>query len=153
MDLIQEAKELGFTKAVNAAEEKLTMIRKLHLAYQHYEFITEEKIEAFKEKLKAKTLDVENPGTMSVYHNYDTLLLQSPETYKAIPPAEVLAKFKEAKARGVFDTYEVASIESVREYKDPILFGLVSGCTDRFFICEWGDDVSFAELRKGEPKA
>ena len=52
----------------------------------------------------------------------------------------------EAKARGIFDTFEVAQIDSVVEYKDPIVFGRIEGCGDRFFVAEWADDVSITDL-------
>ena len=47
---------------------------------------------------------------------------------------------------GVFDTFEVAKIESTRVYRDPIVFGRISGCDDRFYIAQYDDDVKIEDL-------
>ena len=40
---------------------------------------------------------------------------------------------------------EIAQIEEVVIEKDPILFGRINDCADRFYIAQWDDDVSAAE--------
>jgi hypothetical protein len=46
----------------------------------------------------------------------------------------------------VFDTYEIAHIQSIVERKDPILFGCITGCADKFFIAQWDDDVKIEDI-------
>jgi hypothetical protein len=70
----------------------------------------------------------------------------SPESGEAkdrIIPDMVLDKLEEAKERELFDTFHVLWAEKV---KDPLLLGGIDGCEDYFFICEWGDDITFEQL-------
>lgn len=60
-------------------------------------------------------------------------------------PDDVLDKLETAKERELFDAFAVLWAEKV---KDPLLLGCVDGCKDYFFICEWGEDISFDELVK-----
>lgn len=64
-----------------------------------------------------------------------------------IIPDVILDKLEEAKEREVFDGFEVLWAERV---KDPLLLGCIHGCEDYFFICEWGDDITFEQITKGE---
>jgi hypothetical protein len=34
----------------------------------------------------------------------------------------------------------------VKEVIDPIIFGKIDGCTDRFFIAQWDDDVKIEDI-------
>lgn len=63
--------------------------------------------------------------------------------YEGIPPASVLKTMAEHLGRGLFDLFTVATVEKVQ---DPLLLGRVAGCDDRFFIAQWGDDVSLDDL-------
>lgn len=45
-----------------------------------------------------------------------------------------------------FDTFEIAKIEAVEERKDPIVFGCITGCPDKFFIAQWDDDVKIEDI-------
>lgn len=146
------AAELGMTKAVEQAEKDEALTKSLLVAYQNYAFISQEKIDAFCARLQQKTLTTTGRAGWDLHHHYDTLKLEPLETYPGLPPVDVLTQVKAAKQRGIFTRFEVASIESVNEYKDPIVFGIVEGCSDRFYIGEWGEDVSMADLMSGEPR-
>ena len=63
----------------------------------------------------------------------------------SIIPDFALEKLEEAKDRQVFDDFAVLWVEKV---KDPLLLGLLQGCKDYFFICEWGEDVKFEDIVK-----
>lgn len=65
------------------------------------------------------------------------------ETYKGIPPKDVLVKMAEHKARNIFDYFTVGSVNAV---KDPLLMGRVDGLDARFFLAQWGDDVSLDDV-------
>ena len=68
--------------------------------------------------------------------------------YPSAPPQAVLDKVEEAQKVGCFDAFEVCKVESVREYKDPIVFGRITGCPDRFFIAQWDNDVKIEDILK-----
>jgi hypothetical protein len=53
---------------------------------------------------------------------------------------------KKAKDMGCFDYFEVAKVETVEVRPDPIIFGGIEGCDDKFFITQWDDDVSIEEI-------
>jgi hypothetical protein len=129
--------ELGFGKAVT----KIDRARKLKVAYAKYGFVTEEAIQKFNEKLKKETLKEDS----SAYH-FKQLAFYAPQNYGEIPPQFVLDKMKDAAADNVFDSFEIAKIDWKVEIKDPILFGRIEGCTDRFFIAQWDDDVSIEDI-------
>lgn len=142
MTTIDELKELGFETAAKAVEEKQKLYAKMHTAYQNFEFVTQEDIDAFNEQLKAKTLK------KSKYQDeYQTLSLTSVKNYKEAPPQEVITKMRDAVQLGCFDTFEIAKIEAKVEVKDPILFGRITGCGDRFFIAQWDNDVTMEMIK------
>ena len=64
-----------------------------------------------------------------------------------IIPDDVLDELDTAKERQVFDKYSVLWVEKV---KDPLLLGSIEGCKDYFFICEWGEDISFDQIMKNK---
>lgn len=132
---------LGFKKAAGILKEKSIKARKLALAYEHYRFVRQEKVDVFNNALKAKTLNGKEPYNAS----WQTLAFAPIGEYEGAPPAEVLEALEVAQGRKCFDSYEVAHI---RDVKDPILFGRIAGCPDRFFIGQWDNDVSIQDLLK-----
>ena len=67
------------------------------------------------------------------------------KTKDKIIPDNVLDELETAKDRQVFDKFGVLWVEKVA---DPLLLSLIDGCKDYFFICEWGEDISFDEIMK-----
>lgn len=133
----ERLKALGLTKASKDFEKA----RKMGIAYNKYLFVSAEIIAQFNEKLRKETLQ-ENARA----YTYKTLAFIPLAQYTAIPPENVLAALEEAKNVGCFDAFEVAKIEWREEIKDPILFGTIEGCTDKFFISQWDDDVKVEDL-------
>jgi len=99
-----------------------------------------------------------NPsGTCSIYEKTCDYNKLDPETigrfewneervedYDGLPPVEVLETFKEHKARGAFDYFTIASVNSI---PDPLLLGRIDGDDDnRWFIDNWGTDVCLDDL-------
>lgn len=150
MSKVQEhatlAEAAGFTHAADNARTEADRATRLARAYEFYRYVKQEAVDAFNRRLKHATLEREGKPRRDLYEKYDKLIFTAVGGYAALPPADVLEKVAEAKTRGIFDTMEVAQIESVVEYKDPIVFGLISGCTDRFFIAQWGEDVKITDL-------
>ena len=129
--------KLGF----KAATENVTAAERMQHAYKMYLYVTEEDITAFDEKLKLETLK-ERPQAMQ----YKRLGFIPIEQYSEVPPADVLDAVEKAQADKCFDTFEVAKIEWHKEVKDPIVFGRIFGCSDRFFIAQWDDDVKIEDI-------
>jgi len=65
------------------------------------------------------------------------------EKIEELPPDNVLIKLAEHKQRNIFDYFTIAKVEGMY---DPLLFGRIKGSTDRFFIAQWGDDVSLDDV-------
>lgn len=133
-DVIERLEKLGFKQAANTTKEKVAMKRKLAVAYEHFRFVREEKIQEFKNKLsKERTKE----GW------YKNLVFTPIGNYSETPPLSVLKSLEEAMEKKCFDSFEIAHIEMV---KDPILFGRVNGCTDRFFIDQWDEDLNIDQI-------
>lgn len=65
------------------------------------------------------------------------------EDYKTIPPKEILERLKEEQNKNVFDYFTIASVEGI---KDPVLLGKINNYNGRFFISQWGTDVTLDDL-------
>lgn len=139
--VIDRLEKLGFKVASSKVKELSIKKRKMAIAYEHYRFVRPEKITAFNDKLMKES----RRGM-----EYKTLAFTPVEQYEEVPPADVLDKLEVAQALkagdcAVFDSFEVAHIVNV---KDPILFGRIKGCSDRFFIAQWDDDVKIEDILK-----
>lgn len=158
METLELLKELGMTKASSVLEKKIDKQRKLFAAYQNYQFVSVEAVETFNKKLREKTEVIYDKNTKEIRKKvdpkkwneivYDKLVFSKLSEYKDVPPVDVLQKVKEAADRKCFDSFEVAKIESVKEVVDPIIFGNIEGCSDKFFIAQWDEDVKFEDILK-----
>lgn len=132
---------LGFKAAAAGLEKKALRAKKLMLAYEHYRFVRQEHIAAFNAKLMKAGKNMDNINLME----YQRLEFVPTEYYQNVPPADVLEALGVAQKRECFDSFEVAYIKNI---KDPLLFGRIDQCADRFFIAEWDSDVSIKDLLK-----
>lgn len=142
---LKDLEEAGFTAAVAETKRLADLKRRMVLAYEHYRYVTPEQINHFNTRLRAETRK-RNNNAAAYMITYDTLRFRDISVYPGCPPADVIQKVKEAKAHDIFDSLEVADIESVVEYVDPIIFGRIHGCDDRFYIAQWGDDVNIDDI-------
>ena len=126
----EKLEKLGFKKLKDGLAKARGMQKKLALAYEHFRYVKQDKIDAFNEKLRP--------------HN-KYLAFTGIEEYDKVPPTDVLDALEKAQEIGCFDSYEVAHIAEV---KDPILFGRITDCPDRFFIAQWDDDVRIEDILK-----
>ncbi len=131
---------LGFKHLGTTLEKAKAAKRKLAIAYEHFRFVAQEKVNAFNERLRRETQIGRGFGM-----SYAELAFVPIENYDKVPPKEALDALEVAQGLKCFDTYEVGYI---RQVKDPLLFGRVTGCPDRFFIAQWDDDVSISDLLK-----
>lgn len=131
-----ELTALGLTTAADQLKAREEKIGQWAEAYARYGFVTPNQVEAF-QSLCWK--EIKNGA-------YKNLVFTPLNKYPNVPPAEVLAKLKEAQESKLFDAFEIAHIEWVTPVPDPILFGKINGCPDLFYIAQWGDDVKVEEL-------
>jgi hypothetical protein len=136
-DVADKLRSLGLKAAVG----KIEQAAKMKFAYEKYLFVSTERVSAFNEKLKNETIREDETS----YH-FKHLKFIPLENYTEIPAAHVLEALESAQKDCCFDAYEVAKIEWVEQIKDPIVFGTINGCTDKFFIAQWDDDVSIDDL-------
>lgn len=129
--------KFGFKTAL----KKLDGAQKLAIAYAKYGFVSQDKVDKFNEKLKIETLTQDKTA-----RSYKRLMFTAIENYTKIPPQDALYRLEAAMADAVFDGFEVATIQWIKEVIDPIIFGRIDGCTDRFFIAQWDDDVKIEDI-------
>jgi len=138
-------KDLGLAVAAQALETEIEFKRKTVIAYEHFRYVTPEKITDFNNKIKEKTHKDHGNG-YSTYSTYDRLEFVNLGIYGSIPPENVLQDLEKAKSMNCFDKFEIAKISSVEVRPDPILFGVIEGCPDRFYISQWDNDVSIEDI-------
>ena len=140
---VERLKELGLDKASKDMENLQEFDRKCAIAYEKFRYVTQQKIDEFQQRIRAKTEKKTDWG-----FTYDTLKFTDLKQYPEVPPESVLDLLESAKKENCFDSFEVAKIESVQERVDPILFGRIKGCPDRFFIGQWDNDVKIEDILK-----
>ena len=168
----KELKELGLEKAAQRIDERREFKRKLAIAYEHYRVVTPGIFERFETALHDKTKKIEEvcrkcknkntltskvkncswcQGTGAERYTYDKLSLSPLKEYPELPPPDCLLDLKKARDLNCFDTFEVGKVETVEVRPDPIIFGVINNCDDRFFITQWDDDVKIEDiLKEGE---
>lgn len=141
---VTELREVGMEEAANQLEKKMVLAKKMMVAYEHFRFVTPEVLTRFKDALKEKTFTKDKNG----YQRYDTLKFEELKRYSKVPPKTVLESIKTAMDKKCFDKFEVASVETVEVRPDPIVFGVIDGCQDKFFIDQWDNDVRIEDILK-----
>jgi hypothetical protein len=140
---VEKLKELGLVKAGDRLHQAKEFTRKCAIAYEHFRRVSQDQFDKFNSELRARTMQEDSHGLL-----YDKLVFVKLDQYPEIPPANVLVDLEAAQALNCFDDYEIAKITAVMERKDPILFGIINGCPDRFKISQWGDDVKVEDIIK-----
>lgn len=93
------------------------------------------------EKIERITCDYHNPSNKTIGK---FVYIEIPiSKYKDLPPAEILDELKVHQSRQAFDYFTIAKVSSVH---DPILFGRVDNVSDRFYCCQWGNDISLDDI-------
>jgi len=129
MDLKDRLEKLGFKKLSKSFTGKEEIRDKMKIAYKTFPFIEQGKVDSYNKKLVKKNEILRSYRI----ENYDD----------GIPDDKVLDSLEKAKELKCFDYYEVMRVE---QQKDPILFGRINGCPDRFYIDQWGSDVRVEDI-------
>lgn len=137
----------GMVAAAVKLKEAAALRRKLAIAYEHFRFVRPEKIEAYRQRLKEATQQGPKPGSTWYGTTYKDLSFTPLQSYPQVPPADVVKSVVDARGKQCFDAFEVAHIVDV---KDPIVFGRVNGCADRFFVAQWDNDVRIEDILRPE---
>lgn len=148
MNKIEQLKELGLTRCAVEIERRLNLTEKLAIAYEAFRYVTVEKLTEFNIRLKEETKVEEGKNQWGTIQSYKRTRFTALHEYSKVPPDNVLQSLQEAKALGCFDSFEIMDLESHREVPDPILFGRIIDCPDRFFIAQWDDDVKIEDILK-----
>ena len=135
----ERLEKLGLLTASKRIVELRERKRKLALAYEHYRFVRPEKIYAFNKRLYEKTYDRKK-------YTFQQLTFTPLSSYSETPPESILDALESAINRNCFDSFEVAHIVTQQKIPDPILFGRIKACPDRFFIGQWDDDVKIEDI-------
>lgn len=138
-----ELSDLGFNAAVAQLKVDKELGRKLRIAFEHFRVVEPQHIARFNTALREKTQKID---MMYGSPTFDRLAFTPVAQYRNVPPADVLQKLREAKTLACFDTFEIATIESVKVIPDPILFGRINGSGNRYFIAQWDDDVKIEDI-------
>jgi hypothetical protein len=139
--IMSELEELGFSTAKQNFKYESRLPFRLRTAFEHFRVVTPEHIKRFNNKLYEITRKDASRG-----YQYDRLLFTRIKDYAAIPPKEVLEKIRQAKNLACFDDFEIATIESVLVIPDPIVFGIIEGCDNKYFVAQWDNDVRIEDI-------
>lgn len=137
-----ELRELGMTKAADEMKNKREMARKLRIAFEHFRVVTPDQVARFQRELQGKA----ERALYSGAYEYQALKFTPLALYPNVPPGEVLTKIKEAKALECFDAFEVLTLETVKVIPDPVVFGIIAGCDNKYFVAQWDDDVKIEQI-------
>lgn len=153
---VEELKELGFTAAAAGVERDRVLAHKMRVAWENTEsVITPEIFAKFCEDLRRQTeRKTGQTNQWGEHSTFDTIKLTSLADYPEVPPKEALDALKRVKDLGCFDSFEVATRKSVHVIPDPVIFGRINDCPDRYTVAIWGDDLPIREwLAKDEVEA
>jgi len=143
-----ELRELGLTTAANKVKQARDLARKLRIAFEHFRVVTPEILDRFRKELYGHSYEL---NARNYSYTYKDLRFTALENYTEVPPREVLSKIKDAKELKCFDRFEVATLETVEKVPDPVVFGIIDGCDNKYFVAQWDDDLKIEEiLREAE---
>ena len=145
-DLLKDLEQAGLTKISRKIKDIRSFQTKIDIAIKNFPLIlTENHIKEFNEMLYKDTFKEDKKSI-----EYKRLKFTPISDYEKIPSQFVLERIKKAKDLNCFDEFEVCTIDWVKELKDPVVFGVISGTTDKFFITQWDNDITITELLEGK---
>jgi hypothetical protein len=139
-----ELRELGLTEAANKIKHQRELARKLRIAFEHFRVVTADQINRFQNELLHKGTTWGAP--YSGGYTYQALKFTALESYPNVPPSEVLEGIRAAKELKCFDRFEVLTLETVEVIPDPVIFGIIDGCDNKYFVAQWDDDVKIEQI-------
>jgi hypothetical protein len=138
-----ELRELGLTEAANKMKHQRELARKLRTAFEHFRVVTPEQLSRFQNELLGKRTW---GSPYSGGYTYQALKFTALESYPNVPPSEVLEGIRAAKELKCFDRFEVLTLETVEVIPDPVVFGIIDGCDNKYFVAQWDDDVKIEQI-------
>lgn len=138
-----ELRELGLTEAANKVKHQREMARKLRIAFEHFRVVTPEQLTRFQGELMDK---VSKFAIYSGTYTYQALKFTAMEAYPNVPPGDVLQAIRDARKLKCFDRFEVLTLETVEVIPDPVVFGVINGCDNKYFVAQWDDDVKIEQI-------
>ena len=139
--------------------------KSIELSLLGYHLITPEKIEGFLRKTVRKLsgykeitvnrLKVEESVSIECTGfdrddddvEFTYTLLEIPiENYSKLIPENCVDSIVKAKDTNFFDRFTVASPHCNTTKKDPVVFGRINGNPNRFYICQWDNDITLDDL-------
>lgn len=133
--------KLGLKKVSGQIDEMRERKRKMEVAYKSFRVCPPDKVVQFNEKLRKETLKEDKNS-----YSFKRLEFIPIEKYEKIPPEAILQKIEKAIEKDCFDNLEICKIAWHKEIKDPIVFGCINGCQDKFFIGQWDNDITIDEI-------
>lgn len=149
---VELLKELGLDEAANKLDKSIKLKQKLMIAYEKFKIVSPETFDKFNQRLKEKTYIQTFKNQYQYEETFDQLLFIPLSKYTEIPPPDCLMDLKKAKELNIFDSFEVCKTQTIKTFTDntprpdPIIFGVINGCVDKFFITQWDDDISIEQI-------
>lgn len=137
-----ELRELGLHSAAEKIKRARETAAKLRIAFEHFRVVTPEIVSRFQEELWNQRYT--DPITYGLF--YKSLRFTALELYPEVPPADVLHKIRKAKDLNCFDRFEVLTVEAREVQPDPVVFGIIDGCDNRYYVAQWDDDVKIEQI-------
>jgi hypothetical protein len=137
-----ELRELGLNAAADKMKRARELAGKLRIAFEHFRVVTPEQFARFKEEL----WNQRESNQLTYGLSYKTPKLTALEAYPEVPPAKVLEEIRAAKELKCFDRFEVLTLQSVEVVPDPVIFGIIEGCDNKYFVAQWDDDVKIEQI-------
>jgi hypothetical protein len=138
---IERLEKLGLKSQARILEQEIVLRQKLNkLKEWDYNILTHSSIEKYDGSTSMGLKNVVKIDSVEKYVGIDN----STAAKDKIIPDVVLDKFQEAKDRCLFDSFAILWVEKIKN--DPLLLGQIDGCSDYFFIAEWGDDIKFEDI-------
>jgi hypothetical protein len=142
-----ELRELGLTAAADTMKRARELARKLRIAFEHFRVVTPEHLQRFQYELLERGRKGRS-ALAGLYegYTYQALKFTALESYPNVPPGDVLEKIRSAKELKCFDRFEVLTLETREVVPDPVVFGIIDGCDNKYFVAQWDDDVKIEQI-------
>lgn len=85
------------------------------------------------------TVDLNGGGPIGKFAWVETPIHE----YPGLPPQHVIDKLRDEVPKQLFHSFVIATVESIH---DPLLLGVLNGREERYFLAQWGDDVSLDDV-------
>jgi hypothetical protein len=130
---------------VGLGQNKSDIKIRIDIAHSRYPYVTQDRVNDFTNRLE-KSTEKKVDGMI----HYQTLKWMPIEEYTEIPPIYAMEAVHKAQKTNIFDWFEL--VKPIWKQKpeekviDPIVFGRINSCSDRFYITQWDDDIAINDF-------